>query len=293
MSDGFLESLLRDVMIIEMSRDSSGMINPFAAAGMAYGLGGDLSGSDLARLGTLIGIKGGFDGIGGNLLSTTKNTIRYTVPVEELLNSKSYQAYSVDLIGLDKERREATKTLWDMYLVKHPDYHEDVMMMYDDANKITHGIGPLPAIILVASFVYYKYWHIDTPKWFACRHEIKKLCQDKSVVWDVVFQIQDEMCVLRKHLEEQQDTNQWMDNEYRRQTLSARYKEFFGSGAKKLPAQLSVMDKALYLFILIKSFIPAQNREDAIIRLYSLEQYLLMNGVSLAELICAYRSKVH
>jgi hypothetical protein len=67
-SKGFLESLFDDLAeelvyhaVTEMARDEKGKVDPFAAAGIAYGLKGDLSDLDLEKLGRTIGAKGGFD----------------------------------------------------------------------------------------------------------------------------------------------------------------------------------------------------------------------------------------
>ena len=67
-SKGFLESLFDDLSkdivkhaVTEMARDKKGKVDPFAAAGIAYGLKGHLSDTDLEKLGRTIGAKGGFD----------------------------------------------------------------------------------------------------------------------------------------------------------------------------------------------------------------------------------------
>ena len=58
---GFFESLFRDLFAAHVSRGSNGQIDPFAAAGISYGLGNDFSDSETAQLGSVIGAQGGFD----------------------------------------------------------------------------------------------------------------------------------------------------------------------------------------------------------------------------------------
>lgn len=67
-SKGFFESLFdsfaKDFInytVTEMARDKNGKVDPFASAGIAYGMKGRLSNSDLEKLGRTIGAKGGFD----------------------------------------------------------------------------------------------------------------------------------------------------------------------------------------------------------------------------------------
>ena len=52
---GFFESLFRDLFAAHVSRGSNGQIDPFAAAGISYGLGNDFSDSETAQLGSIIG----------------------------------------------------------------------------------------------------------------------------------------------------------------------------------------------------------------------------------------------
>ena len=59
---GFFDDLIKDLetmSIIEASRGRDGKIDPYAAAGMAFGLG-RTSNADIERLGTMIGAQGGF-----------------------------------------------------------------------------------------------------------------------------------------------------------------------------------------------------------------------------------------
>ena len=44
-----------------MAIDKNGKVDPFATAGIAYGMKGYLSNADLEKLGRTIGAKGGFD----------------------------------------------------------------------------------------------------------------------------------------------------------------------------------------------------------------------------------------
>lgn len=61
---GFLESLFDDVALwsaVQCSKDANGKPDPYKAAGIAYGMRGNLSDSDIARLGSYLGAEGGFD----------------------------------------------------------------------------------------------------------------------------------------------------------------------------------------------------------------------------------------
>lgn len=60
---GFFEGLLKDIEMIgaiEASRNSKGKADPYKAAGLYYGLNGDVSLDDAARLGTFLGGDGAF-----------------------------------------------------------------------------------------------------------------------------------------------------------------------------------------------------------------------------------------
>ena len=67
-SKGLFESLFdsfaKDFVyytVTVMARDKNGKVDPFATAGIAYGMKGYLSNADLEKLGRTIGAKGGFD----------------------------------------------------------------------------------------------------------------------------------------------------------------------------------------------------------------------------------------
>jgi len=61
---GFFDDLVRDIEFmgaVEMSKNSKGKPDPYKAAGIAYGMRDDLSWSDTALLGAMLGSQGAFD----------------------------------------------------------------------------------------------------------------------------------------------------------------------------------------------------------------------------------------
>ncbi len=64
MGKGFLESLIEGIAMnaaVQASKDAYGKPDPYKAAGMLFGAKGNLSDSDIAELGTILGAEGAFD----------------------------------------------------------------------------------------------------------------------------------------------------------------------------------------------------------------------------------------
>lgn len=60
----FFDSLVQSAMAYsaaQASKGSNGRPDPYMASGMAFGVHGDLSDSDLAELGAMLGAQGAFD----------------------------------------------------------------------------------------------------------------------------------------------------------------------------------------------------------------------------------------
>ena len=64
MGKGFFESLIESAALysaVQASKCADGKPDPYKAAGMVFGAKGDLSNSDIAELGAILGAEGAFD----------------------------------------------------------------------------------------------------------------------------------------------------------------------------------------------------------------------------------------
>lgn len=63
-NNGFFDSLMKDINMwgaVQASKDSKGKIDPYKAAGMAWGSGKIKSFEDIMRLGAVLGSQDAFD----------------------------------------------------------------------------------------------------------------------------------------------------------------------------------------------------------------------------------------
>lgn len=64
MAKGFLEDIFNSIALnaaVQLSRRGNSKPDPYKAAGIVYGFKGDLSDSDIAQLGTLLGAQDAFE----------------------------------------------------------------------------------------------------------------------------------------------------------------------------------------------------------------------------------------
>jgi len=101
-SKGFIESLLDSFSLwaaVQDSKDSNGKPDPYKAAGIAFGMRGDLSTADILELGGYLGAEGAFDS-NGSVDSADDDYDPMLTPVQER-QSMDWNAISEE----EKQRR--------------------------------------------------------------------------------------------------------------------------------------------------------------------------------------------
>ena len=286
----FFESLFSDLLSAHISRGSKGQIDPYAAAGISYGLGNNFSDSETARLGSIIGAQGGFDNIATNSPTPSKPSMSayHEYLMEKKLEEQIRQTFPAEILESSKGAHDAIESLWKSYVDQIPDHCERLRVMWDNALEITRNVDPIIAAVLIGSFLQHSYWHTNANLWHESETQLKTICTEKGVDWDIVDTMQTDLYILRKFIEEQLDSIEWRNVHNRDEDLSARYVVYIRKTAKLLPVTRSILDQCLSIYILLEVFLPPLDSGDAAMRLCAMEMRLKANGFHLPDLIEAY-----